>query len=399
MTVDVAIVGGGPAGVAAALELRRHGHSVTLLERESYLGGATRHCSHSAFGMQEFARIYLGAAYGQRLETEVARAGVDLRYHQSVTRIGPDGQLQIANPDGLTSLRARRVLIATGAREKPRSARMLPGDRPVGVITTGTLQAMITFQHRIPFRRPLILGSELVTLSAILTCRSHGIHPVAVVEPLKRALTRAPLTWFPGLLGIPFHTGAQVLDIIGKGRVEAVRILCNGQETVIACDGLLLTGRFTPEASLLQMSGVALCPDTAGPAIDQTGRLACGLYAAGNLLRPVETGGWAYREGRCIGQAMAADLQRGGASPTVPVTHDAPLRYVVPQLLQRDVTGLQDFQLRVTHPVTGEIALELDGRAVFRLQNRWMPERRILVPIPKQALQADHVHFSFRETV
>ncbi|MDO9636990.1 MAG: FAD-dependent oxidoreductase [Pseudotabrizicola sp.] len=398
MTVDVAIVGGGPAGVAAALELRHHGHSVIILEREACLGGATRHCSHSPFGMREFGRIYLGAAYGQRLQNDAARAGVDLRYHQSVTRIGPGGQLEIANPDGLTSLTARRILIATGAREKPRSARMLPGDRPVGVITTGTLQAMIAFQHKIPFRRPLILGSELVTLSAVMTCRSNGIYPVAVIETRPFPLVCAPLSWFPGLLGIPFHTGTQVLDIIGKGRVEAVRILRAGQEQVIACDGLLLTGHFTPEASLLQMSGLALCPDTAGPVIDQTGRLAAGLYAAGNLLRPVETCGWAYREGRCIGQTIAADLQRGTATATVRVTHDAPLRYVVPQFLQRGMAGMQHFQLRVTRPVVGEIALELDGRAVFRLQNRWMPERRILVPIPKQAMQAAHVHFSFRES-
>lgn len=391
MKTDVAIIGGGPAGVAAALELRRKGLSVTILEREGYLGGATRHCAHSPFGMREFGRVYLGAAYGQRLEVEVERAGIDLRYHQSVTGI-TQGAVDIANPDGLTRLEAAQILVASGAREKPRSALLLPGDRPVGVITTGTLQSMIAFQHRLPFRRPLILGSELVTLSSILTCRSHGIRPAAVVEPHDQPLARAPFTWFPRLLGIPFLMGTRVLDILGKGRVEAVRILRDGKEEVVACDGLLLTGRFTPEASLLQMSGYGLDPGTGGPRIDQTGRFAPGLYAAGNLLRPVETCGWAFREGRAVARSMVEDK-----GEVIPVTCDAPLRYVVPSLLRRGITGLSDFQLRVTQPVRGEIALEVDGRAALRLNNKWRPERRILIPILPEALRAERVHLSFRE--
>lgn len=388
---DVAIIGGGPSGVAAALELRRRGLTVTLLERETHLGGATRHCAHSPFGMREFGRVYFGKAYGQRLEAEVDKAGVELRYRQSVTRIA-QGLVEVATPAGLERIDARTILVATGAREKPRSARLLPGDRPVGVITTGTLQSMIAFQHRLPFRNPLILGSELVTLSAVLTCRSHSIWPVAVVEPLEKALAPAPLSWFPAMLGIPFYKGIRILDILGKGRVQAVRILRGGQEEVIACDGLLLTGRFTPEATLLQMSGFELDPATGGPRIDQTGRLAEGVHAAGNLLRPVESGGWAYREGRTVARAIGQD---GGE--VIPVTYDTPLRYVVPSLLRRSVQGMTDFQLRVSRPVSGEIGLELDGQAIIRLHNRWKPERRILLPLPPQALQASTVHIAFRE--
>lgn len=397
MTVDVAIIGGGPSGVAAAVELRRHGFSVTLLERENYLGGATRHCSHSPFGMREFGRVYWGAAYGRRLESEVARAGIELLYRQSVTHIETGGRLHIANPSGLSVLDARSVLIATGAREKPRSARLLTGDRPVGVITTGTLQSMIAFQHRIPFRRPVIIGSELVTLSAVLTCRTHGIRPAAVVETLERPLAPAPLTWFPAMLGIPFRTGAQVLDIRGKGRVEAVRIAIDGREETISCDGLLLTGRFTPEASLLQMSGFELNAATGGPAVDQTGRVTAGLYAAGNILRPIETGGWAYREGRTIGRAIADDLKGEPGNELIPVTHDEPLRYVVPSLLRRGAAGLSHFQLRVLRPVAGEISLRLNGHAMWRQRKKWLPERRILVPITAEAFQAERVHFTFQE--
>jgi NADPH-dependent 2,4-dienoyl-CoA reductase/sulfur reductase-like enzyme len=403
MTVDVAIIGGGPAGVTAAQELRRQGvRDVMLLEREAYLGGATRHCAHSPFGMREFGRVLFGADYGRRLESEVARAGIDLRYGQSVTQISPEGSLNIANADGLYQITARRILLATGARELPRAARMLPGDRPIGVITTGTLQSMIAFQHRLPFRRPLIIGSELVTLSALLTCRTHGIHPVAVVEPLAQSLTNAPLSWFPRLMGVPFHTGVEILDIIGQGRVEVVRIRHNGHEKLIDCDGVLLTGRFTPEASLLQMSGYTLNQATGGAQVDQTGRLQDPhIFAAGNLLRPIETGGWAYREGRMIARAIAQDLTHDATETAlIQISHDAPIRYVVPNLLRQTPNrqaGLQDFQLRVSRPVTGEIALHIDGRAVFRLRNHWRPEKRILLPIPTAALTATAIHFAFTE--
>lgn len=403
---DVLIVGGGPAGVAAAVELRRRGVArVVLLEREPHLGGATRHCSHSPFGMREFGRVYLGAAYGRRLEREAAQAGVEVRTGHSVVRIETGGRLVVTSPRGVETLTAKRLLLATGIRETPRAARLISGDRPVGVVTTGTLQAYVAFHGLMPFRRPLIVGSELVSLSAVLTCRSHGARPVAMIEPGPHPLAPAPLMAFPRLMGVPFHAGAELVDIKGVTRVEEATVrLADGTVRVFACDGVLLTGRFTPESALLRQSALGIEPGSSGPAVDPFGRTADPhIFAAGNLLRAVETGGWSFREGRAVGGAIADDLARGeaGAAALLPVTFDPPIKLVVPGLIRRGATGapaLPDFQLRFLRRARGRLSLLVDGREVWSARKTWMPERRILVPIPPAALTAATVHFSFEET-
>lgn len=390
---DVAVIGGGPAGVAAALELKAEGVArVTLFERESYLGGATRHCAHSPFGMLEFGRVYFGSAYGKRLEREVAKAGVDLCLGHSITSLGEDGTLGFTNPKGLGQIRARRVVLATGIRETSRAGHLISGDRPVGVLTTGALQEYVAFHRLMPFRRPVIVGSELVSQSAVLTCLTHGAKPVALVESAAVPLARAPFRWLPALARIPLHTGARIIDIRGKGRVEEVVIEKAGRSLTLPCDGVLFSGRFTPEASLPLSSGFALAPGSRGPAIDQFGRSENPIYfAAGNMLRAVETAGWCFREGRRIGRAVAADLRTDGAAGRLlRVTHDPRIKLVVPTLLRPGEVlpaALPRFQLRFQTPVKGRLILNAGGEVLWSRFGDWRPERRILVPIPADVTQ------------
>ncbi|NBF05751.1 FAD-dependent oxidoreductase [Pseudomonas sp. Fl5BN2] len=384
---EVAIIGSGPAGLAAAIELRRQGIGpVLVIEREGQAGGIPRHCAHPPFGMREYQRILSGPAYARRNVEAALKAGVVLLLRHTVVSLEPGGLLQLASPDGPLQIHAQKVLIATGARETPRSARLLSGDRPVGVINTGALQNFLYVQHLKPFERPLIIGTELVSLSAVLSCRRAGIRPVAVLEANTRATARWPLSLFPRVLGIPMHFGAQLLAINGTGRVESAQVrMANGEVRTLDCDGVLLSGQFTPESSLVRQSHLQLDSGSDGPKIDQFGRCSDPAYfAAGNLLRPIETAGWSYREGRRIGGLMALAL-----SGQLPDTHNAlTLKYAAPiklgvpaRLVRGDVPGLQHIQLRVSQAVSGTLRVRAHGKDLWSQPVSALPERRLLIPL------------------
>ncbi|MBU4630881.1 MULTISPECIES: NAD(P)/FAD-dependent oxidoreductase [Pseudomonas] len=390
--IDVAIIGGGPSGLSAAITLRKLGvGTVVVLEREPEAGGIPRHCGHPPFGLREYGWVYTGPAYARKNVTQAVKAGVDIRVKHSVTQMGQGGRLEVVSPQGAKVIQARRVLIATGARETPRSARLVGGDRPLGVINTGAFQSYLYLEHLKPFERPLIVGTELVSLSAVMSCRRAGIQPVAMIEANPRATARWPLSLFPRLCGVPMHFGAQLLQIHGTGRVEGATVrLANGQTQTFDCDGVLLTGQFTPESSLVRLSELRLDPNSGGPHIDQYGRCSDPAYfAAGNLLRPVETAGWSFREGHKIATMIARDLQGQlpSAASSIEIACRGDLKLCVPQRLSPSaVAGLQHLQLRVRRGVKGRLVVRADGKEIWSRADSSLPERRILIPIASLSL-------------
>jgi thioredoxin reductase len=311
---DVLVIGGGPAGLAAATELRRLGvGSVMLIERDGELGGVPRHCAHSPYGMREFGRVFGGMAYATALRQRAEVAGVDIRPRHSAVRIEPGPTVTIASPEGTLRLSPRAVLNATGIRETSRAAQLVPGTRPLGILTTGALQDYVHLRGLAPFRRPVIVGSELVTMSAFLTCRDAGIRPVAMLESEAAPRVGYPTALFPHLLGVPVHYGARIEDIVGNTRVEALRYRDrHGQLKTLECDGVLFTGRFTPEASLLRLAAAEIDGPAGGPRIDAAFRTSLpSVYAAGNVLRAVRTAGHCWSEGRRAAAVIAADLAAG----------------------------------------------------------------------------------------
>jgi NADPH-dependent 2,4-dienoyl-CoA reductase/sulfur reductase-like enzyme len=384
---DAIIVGGGPAGLSCARVLRERGvKDIVVLEREQEAGGVPRHCHHPGFGFSQFYWPYTGPAYAQRLRRDAN--GVDLRTTATVVALHPGGEIEIATPkNGLETIHGRTVLLATGIREAPRAARLVSGDRPPwGVLTTGALQQLLHMTGILPCRRPVIVGSEWVSFSALYTLRRAGIKPAAMIEEEDRITAPGPGAMIARrAFGVPVLTGTRLIAIHGDAVVEAVEIECNGQRRRIACDAVIMTGRFVPEAALLHASHLEMDEGSGGPIIDQHWRCSDPAYfAAGNVLRPIETSGVVGREGEAAGRAMAAALAGRLDAPTrrVPVTVSPPLRYVTPQIIAIPGDRPNDllFRGRVNQPTRGTLRLLRNGDEVWRRTIHALPEQRIQLP-------------------
>ncbi|NQV47454.1 MAG: NAD(P)/FAD-dependent oxidoreductase [Rhodospirillaceae bacterium] len=388
-TCDVAIVGGGPSGLAAATRLKQLGvGSVVVLERESEAGGIPRHCGHPPFGMREFRRCLTGPTYAAALVERAINSGVDIHVNTSVAKIYKAGHLLLSTTNGVAEVMAKRVILSTGVRETPRAPRLVSGQRPLGVLTTGALQSMVYLKKNIPFRRPVIVGSELVSFSALLTCRHANIRPVAMIEPSDHITARCFLRPLPALLGVPLRLNSRLIEILGKDRVTGVRILDErGREQTIECDGVLFTGQFTPESSLLRMGHLKVDPASGGPVVDQYGRCSDPAYfATGNLLRPVETAGWCWREGGQTAATVARSLT-GKLPPNelqVPIVSQSPkIRFTVPQIISLPITdvGADHLQLRFLDCAKGILSVQYKGQTLWSRNISARPERRVLVPL------------------
>ncbi|MEE4254552.1 MAG: FAD-dependent oxidoreductase [Desulfuromusa sp.] len=326
---DVVIIGAGPAGLAAALTLKSAGiESLLVVDRESEAGGIPRHCGHPPFGIREYKRAMTGPSYAKKLVQSAHENGINIALKTTVTLLEPAGIITVNSPEGTRKITAKRVLIATGIRETPRSSRLVSGDRPLGICTTGTLQSMYYLKKLIPFRQPVIVGTEIVSFSALSTCKNAGIKPVAMVEENQRPTLRWPLYHVTRLFGVPLLLQTRVVKIIGNTRVTAVKITDkSGNTREISCDGVLFTGKFTPESTLARMSHLKLDTVTNSPVVDQFGRCTDPVYyVAGNVLQrpsgskapiyyapnnlpqPVDVAGKCWHEGHATAQWIVKDL-------------------------------------------------------------------------------------------
>ncbi len=350
--VDVAIVGGGPAGLAAAVVLRRAGATVTVVEREDALGGVARHVDHTGYGIKEFRRVLRGPEYARRWADRVERAGVDVRTATTVTGWADDDAatriLTLTSPDGLGTLLARAVVLATGTRERPRSARLVPGSRPDGVLTTGSLQRIVA-AGRTPGTRAVIVGAEHVSFSAVTTLVHAGCTPVALVTPEVRHQSYGLLRVATATRHrVPVLTGTSLAAIRGRGRVESVELMDHetGATRTLACDTVVFTGDWVPDHELARRGGLTIDPGTRAPRVDGGLRTSTpGVFAAGNLLHGAETASVCAASGMLTARSTATWLADGEAAPWapergVPVLCDPPLQWVSPNLLVPGEPGI-----------------------------------------------------------
>lgn len=381
----MAVVGGGTAGLALAAELKRSGvGKVIVLEREKTAGGIPRHCGHYPFGVREYGRLLKGPDYAQRNIETALKLGVEIRTRTTTTQLHPGGRLSLSTPQGLEEMQARRVVLCTGIRESSRPQRFIGGDRPQGVLSTGALQSMVYLNQVRPFLRPVIFGSELVSFSAIETCRHLGMKPVAMVEELDRIVTHKFIQPYLTIRGVPLHTGIREPWISGRKSVEALEFIDgSGDLQRIETDGIIISGRFRPEAALVRASHLDVDPGSGGPSIDQFGQCSDpSYYSAGNLLRPAETSGWCWREGVATAKRIAQDLSGPDAvaPESVKVTLSSPeIQFVLPQRLSLTGRpgGMDKMQIGLREPAQGVLKAFVGEKCIWSSSINSRPVRRI----------------------
>jgi pyruvate/2-oxoglutarate dehydrogenase complex dihydrolipoamide dehydrogenase (E3) component len=260
-------------------------------------------------------------------------------------------------------------------------------------MNTGMLQQMVYLQGRKPFRHPVVIGTELVSFSTLLTLKHIGVKPVAMIESGDRIIARRPGDLIARhLLGVPVLLKTRLLRILGIDQVEGIEIDRGRGIERLACDGIILTGSFRPETALLAPSDLALDTGTRGPRIDQTMRCSDPSYfAAGNLLRGIETAGQCYREGAAAAEHILTALRQPSAEARrlVPVHVTAPISYVYPQCIDPALGTDQSqlFKARVTEAVRGRLEVSVGGQTVWSRSIDALPERRIGWRLPATALQ------------
>jgi thioredoxin reductase len=378
---DVVIVGGGPAGLACAIELRRRGvEEVLVLEREAQAGGIPRHSQHQGFGLRDLGRPLAGPAYAARIADRAAAAGAELRVATQATGWSADGGLELTSPRGRSVLSAHAVVLATGCRERPRSARLVPGSRPQGVVTTGMLQQLVYLRGEAPGGRAVVVGAEHVSFSALLTLSHGGARPVAMVTEHPRHQSLAAFRLGAAVrFRTPLLTRTRVSAINGRRRVESVLLtdLATGAARELPCDLVVFTGDWIPDYELAALAGAALDTATRSPVVDSRLRTTMpGLFAAGNLLHGAEVADVAALSGRHVASAVIRHLE-GDPWPTsrVAIHCLAPLRWISPSALTApDLAGApppsRRFLLRGAERVRApRIEISQDGRSLWR--GRW----------------------------
>jgi thioredoxin reductase len=392
--IEVVVIGGGPAGLACAVELRRRRvGEVVVVDREAQAGGIPRHSVHLGFGLRDLRRVMSGPQYAQRY-VELARgAGVDVREGTMVTGWSDGGALELTSPAGRESLRAAAVVLATGCRERPRSARLVPGSRPDGVMTTATLQQLVVRELPVG-SRALVVGAEHVGFSAVRTLDHAGVQVAAMTTELARHQT------FPAFRAgaalryrFPLLTRTAVAAIRGRFRVEEVELLdlASRQARLIACDTVVFTADWIPDNELAVAGALELDPGTRGPRVDTGLRtMRRGVFGAGNVLQGAEPADIAALSGRHAAATVATWLAGDGSWPVaVPIECAPPLAWISPNAIDPGSHSPPRgrFLLR-SHEFTRRAAVELrqDGRLLWSGRIRLTPGRS--TPLPRDWLGA-----------
>lgn len=391
MKKQAVIVGGGPAGLAAALRLREKGISdLVILEREHHLGGILRQCIHDGFGLTRFGESLSGPEYAQRFVEQVTAAGIPVITDCTVLDITRERHITaVSRTQGMLELDADAVLLAMGCRERTRGALAIPGQRPAGVITAGVAQNYINLQNIMVGNEVVILGSGDIGLimARRLTLEGAKVLGVYEVQPYASGLPRN-IEQCLNDYGIPLHLSHTVVDILGEERLTGVVVAqvderfrpLPGTEQTIPCDTLILSVGLIPENELSLAAQVELDPRTRGAWVDEHGQTTVpGIFSAGNVLHVHDLVDFVSLEAEKMADSAAEYITTGTLPPCpLSVRSDGEVGHVVPQ----KISGSRDFtlSLRVKRPRT-------NARLLIRQGDRMVLQRQMRKVLPAEMIQ------------
>lgn len=374
---DVVVIGGGPAGLAAALKAREKAEKVAVLERNDELGGILNQCIHSGFGLHVFKEELTGPEYAQRYVDMVKETDISCYLNTMVINVTEDKHVIAMSEDGMLVFEAASIVLAMGCRERTRGQIRIPGTRPAGVFTAGLAQRYVNLENFKPGSRVVILGSGDIGLIMARRLTLEGIKVVGVYElmPYANGLYRNIKNCLDDF-GIPLHLSTTVTKIVGSKRVQAVEVSAvdenlkpiPGTEEIIPCDTVLLSIGLIPENELSKKAGIELNPITNGPKVDNALETSVkGIFACGNVLHVHDLIDQVTKEAEDAGMYAAEyAAEQKSAEAEISVVPEGLVRYTVPTKIASGRTPVTKIKFRVGRPVkSAKIRITSGDQVIF----------------------------------
>lgn len=396
---DVIIIGGGSAGLAAAVKLKEQGiDDILILEREMHLGGILRQCIHDGFGVTRFKEALSGPEYAQRFIDQVHEMGTEYVTDTTVLNITSDRVITAASKKGLKFYKAKAIVLTMGCRERTRGAISIPGTRPAGVYTAGVAQAYTNLKNIMVGKKIVILGSGDIGLIMARRMTLEGAQVKAVCEilPYPSGLPRN-IEQCLNDYDIPLYLSHTVTRIKGKERLEGITVCkvdqnmqpIKGTEKDYECDTLILSVGLIPENELSLLAGVELDPVTKGPIVDENYQTSVeGIFAAGNVLHVHDLVDFVSIESEKLAVSLAQYLKAHELEICkIKINSDQMVSHTIPQY----ISGEKDFNisLRVKKPLHNcHVTIMQKDRTLKTVKmNKALPAEMIQIDIKKELIQ------------
>lgn len=400
--MDLIVIGAGPAGLSAAIAAKKRGiESILIIERESEMGGILQQCIHNGFGLHRFKTELTGPEYAQRDIDELKKLNISVHLDTTVLSVSEKKELVAVSKEyGIQYYKARAIIFAMGCRERPRGALAIPGDRCSGVFTAGTAQKFLNMEGKMPGEKIVILGSGDIGLIMARRMTLQGAEVKACVElmPYSSGLNRNIVQCLDDY-NIPLYLSHTVVDIIGKDRLQAVKVAkvdehkkpIQGSEFLIECDTLLLSVGLIPENELSRNAGVSICDVTAGPIVNDKFETSIkGMFACGNVLHVHDLVDYVSKESELAGGSAAEYIRKSFQnSNVISVVDGAGVRGCVPQLISANPGQDVDIMFRPDKVYKNCSVVINAGKEKILIQKKMIltPGEMVVISVSKEKLE------------